>query len=200
MGAQEAVALGGDAHVGVGLLLAFGDVAALGEHLDDGAVLVGEPRPGHLAAVHEREALLHDPEAPRLDALGEMGFAVAIDDFGTGFSSIGTLRRMPFDTLKIDRSFLRADTDGRNQALVEAIARLGHVIGKVVVCEGVETEAQARALRGAGCDLLQGYHFGRPVPFDVLLGLPGVLEPPEGAPAREFPGEGLRSRGLRTCS
>jgi EAL domain-containing protein (putative c-di-GMP-specific phosphodiesterase class I) len=116
--------------------------------------------------------LVDDPDAAaiRLDALREAGFSTAIDDFGTGFSSLGALRRMPFHTLKIDRQFLSVDGDAKaNAELIGGIIRIGHAMGQTIVCEGVETGAQADLLARIGCDLLQGYHFGRPMPIDDLL-------------------------------
>ena len=111
-----------------------------------------------------------DLAAFRLDTLHELGFSTGLDDFGTGFSSIGYLRRMPFDTLKIDRSFLGTGTgDAPNLALIQSIVLLGHSIGKTIVFEGVETEPQAMLLASLGCDLLQGYHFGRPMPLAELI-------------------------------
>ena len=111
-----------------------------------------------------------DLAAFRLDALHDLGFSTGLDDFGTGFSSIGYLRRMPFDTLKIDRSFLGTGTgDAPNLALIQSIVLLGHSIGKMIVFEGVETEPQALLLASLGCDLLQGYHFSRPVPLAELV-------------------------------
>jgi diguanylate cyclase (GGDEF)-like protein len=114
-----------------------------------------------------------DSAAFCMDALHERGFSVALDDFGTGFSSIGYLRRMPFDEIKIDRSFLRPPGSGapapRNAKLIQTMIHLGHAIGKTVVFEGVETEEEADMLTGLGCDRLQGYHFGRPMTLRQLI-------------------------------
>jgi diguanylate cyclase (GGDEF)-like protein len=124
------------------------------------------------------ESVLVDrPEvaAYRLDALHEAGLSTAIDDFGTGFSSLGYLRRMPFRTLKIDRSFLKgavlqgAEPSRTPAELIAALVRLGHAMGHRTVCEGVETAEEAAMLAQLDCDLLQGYHFGRPMPLDDLL-------------------------------
>ena len=106
----------------------------------------------------------------RLELLHDVGFSTALDDFGTGFSSIGYLRNMPFDTLKIDRSFIDKDVIcKRNFELIRSIIHLGHSFGQKVVCEGVETEEQAQQLRTIGCDLFQGYHFGKPMPLAELI-------------------------------
>ncbi|HET7686350.1 MAG TPA: sensor domain-containing phosphodiesterase [Candidatus Limnocylindria bacterium] len=99
----------------------------------------------------------------RLEALRRLGVRVAIDDFGTGYSSLSYLRRLPLDAVKIDRSFVEQVTlDPRQAALVRGIVELCHALSLDTVAEGVETAEQARALVGLGCDLAQGYHFGRP--------------------------------------
>ena len=105
----------------------------------------------------------------RLAALRKVGVRVAIDDFGIGYSSLGYLRRLPLDAVKIDRSFIEHLTiDPRQAALVRAIVDLCRALGLDTVAEGVETSAQARRLVELGCDLAQGYHFGRPVPMPAL--------------------------------
>ena len=105
----------------------------------------------------------------RLRAMKSMGFGTALDDFGTGFSSIGYLRQMPFDSLKIDRSFLvEHGMETRNPALIKSVILMGQSLRQVVVCEGVETVDQAEMLRDLGCDMMQGYHFDRPLPIDTL--------------------------------
>ncbi|MEI7610985.1 MAG: EAL domain-containing protein, partial [Rhodospirillaceae bacterium] len=83
---------------------------------------------------------------------------------GTGYSSLGYLRRFPLRALKIDRSFVR-DVPGNADAaaLTEAIVAMAHRLKLVVVAEGVETPEQLEFLRDCGCDLLQGFHLGRPV-------------------------------------
>ena len=110
-----------------------------------------------------------DMAAFKLDLLHEAGFATSLDDFGTGFSSIGYLKRMPFNTLKIDKSFVPQDPeDAHALKMVHAIVMLGHSLGQTVVCEGIETGEQAQVLRDVGCDLLQGFHFARPMPITAL--------------------------------
>jgi len=89
---------------------------------------------------------------------------IAIDDFGTGYSSLYYLRDLPFDAIKIDRSFLKNITAPDGAAIADAVIAMAHALGKQVVAEGVEVPAQLAYLRMHGCDLAQGYHFGRPVP------------------------------------
>jgi EAL domain-containing protein (putative c-di-GMP-specific phosphodiesterase class I) len=106
----------------------------------------------------------------QLARLQRRGFSLALDDFGTGFSSIGYLTSMPFDTLKIDQGFLTKGEDlTKNLALIRSIVHLGHTMGKNVICEGVETQAQATALRDTGCNQLQGHFLARPMPLVGLV-------------------------------
>ncbi len=102
-----------------------------------------------------------------LSDLRRMGVRVAIDDFGTGFSSLAYLRELPFDVVKVDRSFVTGATeDPVSQAILEAVALIGRRIGVVVLAEGVETQGQRAWLVEAGFALGQGYLFGRPAPAD----------------------------------
>ena len=95
------------------------------------------------------------------------GIAVAIDDFGTGFSSLSYLDRLPADRLKIDRAFVSALDSGRAGArIAEMIVPLGRRLGMQVLAEGVETQSQAKILLQLGCDEVQGYLYGKPMPFD----------------------------------
>jgi EAL domain-containing protein (putative c-di-GMP-specific phosphodiesterase class I) len=115
--------------------------------------------------------LVSDPEmaVEKLTQLRAEGFSIALDDFGTGYSSIGYLKRMPFDKLKIDRSFvLSMEKDASAIAMVQNITGLAKALGLVVVAEGVETEVQANIVRLAGCDQMQGYFIGTPMPFEEI--------------------------------
>jgi diguanylate cyclase (GGDEF)-like protein/PAS domain S-box-containing protein len=104
-----------------------------------------------------------------LRAIRAMGVNIAIDDFGTGFSSLSYLSKLPVDTLKIDRTFVNDMTDGQQGLLVvSTIINLAHSLKLKVVAEGVETAEQSGLLRSLGCDEMQGYLFGRPVPRDVF--------------------------------
>jgi diguanylate cyclase (GGDEF)-like protein len=105
----------------------------------------------------------------RLHDIRAMGVKIAIDDFGTGFSSLSYLSRLPFDCLKIDQSFVRKlSTSSQDTAIVAAVLHMADGFGVSVVAEGVETLAEAQLLRKMGCDLVQGYYFGRPAPLAQL--------------------------------
>lgn len=100
-----------------------------------------------------------------LQRLDEMGVRIAIDDFGTGYSSLLYLKRIPASELKIDRGFVRElAQDGEDAAIVSAIIALGQTLNLKIVAEGVETTAQQDFLTRLGCDTLQGYLLGAPVP------------------------------------
>jgi diguanylate cyclase (GGDEF)-like protein len=108
--------------------------------------------------------LVDDPLAyEHLTALRAMGVSIAIDDFGTGYTSIGQLRNMPVDTLKIDRSFV-ASTEPAHRELVALMIRAAHTFGLTVVAEGVEEPAQLARLKAQDCDQAQGYLLYRPMP------------------------------------
>jgi PAS domain S-box-containing protein len=105
-----------------------------------------------------------------LQGLRALGCRIAIDDFGTGYSSLNYLVRLPVDTLKIDRSFVAMlERSPETVTLVANTIGLAHSLGLDVVAEGVETEEQAAHLRRLGCELLQGYLLGRPLPADAFV-------------------------------
>lgn len=115
-------------------------------------------------------AIMTDAETniAKLRELKDIGMALAVDDFGTGYSSLSYLKRFPIDTLKIDQSFV-ADLDSPDgAAIVDAILALSKTLNLRVIAEGIETQAQMDHLVAKNCDLLQGYHFSRPIyPEDV---------------------------------
>lgn len=114
----------------------------------------------------EHITLLQPAEGLRntLERLRQRGFQIALDDFGTGFASLTHLRQLPFDVLKIDRSFVTQVHSKREEsAIVLAMITLAHQLGKEVVAEGIETVAEHAWLREQGCDFGQGYHFARPM-------------------------------------
>ncbi|MEE1613018.1 bifunctional diguanylate cyclase/phosphodiesterase [Microvirga sp. CF3016] len=102
-----------------------------------------------------------------LRALCAEGVTIALDDFGTGYASLSHLKRFPVDAIKIDRTFVSGlETDADDAAIVRALLSLGHNLGIEVVAEGVESAFQATLLQRMSCDLVQGYHFGRPMPAE----------------------------------
>jgi len=122
--------------------------------------------PGRLVFELTETALLVDIEAAAsaMERLRTLGIRFALDDFGTGYSSLSYLKRLPFDYVKIDHSFTRGVTENTDdQAIIEAVLKLGEVLGFRVTGEGVETEAQLLFLRARGCTSVQGYYFSRPV-------------------------------------
>jgi EAL domain-containing protein (putative c-di-GMP-specific phosphodiesterase class I) len=126
--------------------------------------------------MHDLDAVADD-----LKELTEFGVKIAVDDFGTGYSSFGYVKRFPVSRLKIDQSFIRNMAEDRNDdAIVRAIIMLGHSLNISVVAEGVETEEQLGLLRAEGCDEVQGYLFGRPMPparfIDLLRGEQGLAK------------------------
>ncbi len=123
--------------------------------------------PSMLTLEITESTFMRDPEFTRttLLTLRDAGFTVSIDDFGTGYSSLGYLKRYPLDNLKIDISFIRdIATDADSRAIVSAIILMAHSLNLRTIAEGIETGEQLEILRELGCDLIQGYHYSRPVP------------------------------------
>jgi EAL domain-containing protein (putative c-di-GMP-specific phosphodiesterase class I) len=113
-----------------------------------------------------------DSVLDQLNQLRSMGVSIALDDFGTGYSSLAYLWKFPFDTVKIDRSFVsQMESEPKAAAIVDTITSLGKTLGLTITAEGVETLAQAKILREAGCDRAQGYWFGRPLPPEATNAL-----------------------------
>jgi len=122
--------------------------------------------PSQLELEVTESGLMQDPDhvALILTTLRDIGLTVAIDDFGTGYSSLAYLKTFPVGVLKIDRSFVRdLETDRSDKGIAEAILSMAAVLGMEVVAEGVENAAQAHILEVMGCQMAQGYHFGRPM-------------------------------------
>ena len=118
------------------------------------------------------ESLAFDiPEAvERLTPLRQLGVKISIDDFGTGYTSLSVLPRLPLDELKVDQQFVRAMlTSSASDAIVRSVLELAHRLGLSAVAEGVEDGALAERLAEYGYDVLQGYHFSRPVPEGELI-------------------------------
>ncbi|PYC16963.1 putative bifunctional diguanylate cyclase/phosphodiesterase [Pseudomonas mosselii] len=116
-------------------------------------------------AMRDADASLHV-----LQRLSDMGVDLSIDDFGTGYSSLMYLKRLPANELKIDRGFVRdLEQDSDDAAIVSAIVALGQALGLRIVAEGVETDRQQDFLTRLGCDSLQGYLLGQPVPPEQFM-------------------------------
>jgi diguanylate cyclase (GGDEF)-like protein len=112
----------------------------------------------------------HREVTEALHGLRAMGLHLAVDDFGTGYSSFSYLKHFPLDTLKIDRSFIREIAiQPDDAAITTAIIAMGHALGLRVIAEGVESEAHLTLLQSQGCDEVQGYLIGRPVPADRFV-------------------------------
>ncbi len=106
--------------------------------------------------------------AEQLAALDRAGFRIAVDDFGTGYSSLSQLHELPVDELKVDISFVRRIHEPSGRSMVHAIIQLAMALKLKTVAEGVEDEATAAVLRELGADVLQGYHFGKPMPREAF--------------------------------
>jgi diguanylate cyclase (GGDEF)-like protein len=130
-------------------------------------------------------------ERPTLLELRRLGVKLAIDDFGIGYSSLGQLSALPFDSLKVDRSFIAGlGLDEGASEIVRSILQLGHSLGRTTVAEAVETPAQLQWLREAGCDVVQGNALAEPMPADAVDALLERLEAGTSA-ARPQTGEPL---------
>jgi EAL domain-containing protein (putative c-di-GMP-specific phosphodiesterase class I) len=124
-------------------------------------------RPDRLELEITESVLLRDDPATlqTLHRLRALGVRIALDDFGTAFASLSYLRSFPFDTIKIDRSFVREVPQRADcAAIIEAMAGLAKKLQMLTVAEGIETQQQATAAEIAGCDQLQGFLFSRPLP------------------------------------
>jgi EAL domain-containing protein (putative c-di-GMP-specific phosphodiesterase class I) len=137
----------------------------------------------HLELTESRQ-LSQDPLVrQRLAELKELGLRLAMDDYGTGASTLGHLKELPFDLLKIDRTFVAALSESEpDRRIVQAIVAMGQSLGLEVVAEGVETVEQAQTLREMGCTYGQGLLFGPPSTSGELVpGTGGALPLPRGA-------------------
>ena len=139
----------------------------------------------HLTLEITETTAMHDADASLtvLQRLSDMGVDLSIDDFGTGYSSLMYLKRLPANELKIDRGFVRdLEQDSDDAAIVSAIVALGQALGLRIVAEGVETDGQQDFLTRLGCDSLQGYLLGQPVPAEQFMNNLQVLRESSPAP------------------
>lgn len=138
------------------------------------AIAVSGIDPSTLSLEITESVLMDDPElaVAILHALRALGVRLSIDDFGKGHSSLGYLKSLPVDCVKIDRTFIGGlDCDPDDSAIVSAVVGLGHALGLTVTAEGVETPEQLDRLRSLGCDIGQGFYFARPQPSEVSAAL-----------------------------
>lgn len=129
-------------------------------------------KPSRLLLEVSEAAMFHDAKVglSNLDGLREMGTRIALDDFGTGYSSLGRLKELPIDVIKLDKLFVDDIAgDQAAQAMAAAMIRLGHVLKKEIIAEGIETGPQCDRLTRVGCDFGQGYFLARPMPQDECL-------------------------------
>jgi diguanylate cyclase (GGDEF)-like protein/PAS domain S-box-containing protein len=127
--------------------------------------------PASLSLEITESALMEDSDTTlaTLSEVKSLGVGLVLDDFGTGFSSLGYLRRFPFDSLKIDRAFIeRLVSEPGDRAIVGAVTEIAEALGLILVAEGVETEAQLEILRELGCHFAQGFLFARPLPASEM--------------------------------
>ena len=140
--------------------------------------------PGRLEIEITETVLIQSTEdaLSTLRQLDDVGVRIAMDDFGIGYSSLSYLRNFPFDTIKIDQSFVRGLTDDSDcGAIVRAITSLARSLAMTTTAEGVETEQQRQKLREMGCTEMQGFLFSRPQPVAEIVRL--FLSHPETANA-----------------
>jgi len=142
------------------------------------AQVVGQALARHAVAPHRLEVeltesgLMQDPEQAVRDlhAIRALGVGLAVDDFGTGYSSLAYLTRLPLTTLKIDRSFIRdVHTSDRSRAVAAAVVGLGANLNLQVIAEGVEFQAQREELLRLGCQIHQGFLYGKAVPMEEAV-------------------------------
>jgi EAL domain-containing protein (putative c-di-GMP-specific phosphodiesterase class I) len=147
--------------------------------------------PTFLALEVTESSIMINAEQARatLERLRAMNVRLEIDDFGTGYSSLNYLQRLPFDTLKIDRSFVRELREGSDGLdIAKAIVEMAHSLRLQVIAEGVETEEQLYLLRELNCNFVQGYLFSRPVTGQAAGKLyRGIHQPSLTSPASNRP-------------
>jgi diguanylate cyclase (GGDEF)-like protein/PAS domain S-box-containing protein len=134
-----------------------------------------------------------------ISSLKAIGLKLALDDFGTGYSSLSYLQRVPFDKIKIDRSFVTGATDpaSRNAALIRAMVGLASDLKMQTTAEGVETQEELALVRNLGCSLVQGYIFGKPMPADEAIEL--AAKGAATLPTAQFPPREPRVRIIRAA-
>jgi EAL domain-containing protein (putative c-di-GMP-specific phosphodiesterase class I) len=121
---------------------------------------------------------MENPEyaAQMLTRMRELGVGLSLDDFGTGHSSLAYLQRFPFDTIKIDQSFVRANGKGARPVILRSIISLAHDLSMDVIAEGAERDSDVAELYQLGCEYAQGYVFGEPMTPEKAIALVGQTQ------------------------
>lgn len=132
-------------------------------------------RPERLEIEVTESIFLRDASVARnaLEQAMALGCSIALDDFGTGYSSLGYLRKLRFSTIKVDRTFVQGAGQGSNEslAIINAVVAMAKSLNMTTTAEGVENAEEADLIRNLGCDKIQGFHFGRPMPKEDVLRL-----------------------------
>jgi EAL domain-containing protein (putative c-di-GMP-specific phosphodiesterase class I) len=169
---QEWRAIGGDdVHLSINISPQYLDRGDFFERLKEVLLRHNVP-PSQIEVEVTENICIRNPQVAigQLEKLCQLGVSVAIDDFGTGFSSLSYLHRFPIHTIKIDRSFVMEIQDAEGQyPVVLAIVAIAKGLGLNLVAEGVETEVQSRYLQDAGCKIMQGYLYYRPMSLSNLI-------------------------------
>lgn len=137
--------------------------------VDDTIARTGIP-PNYLDLEITESMLVGNPQnvIDTLDTLGQMGVTLTLDDFGTGYSSLSYLTRLPFHTIKIDRSFIQHIDEKPRRGIVQAIVAIAHSLGMRTIAEGVETPLQLSILREIGCEEIQGFYIAKPLDANAI--------------------------------
>jgi diguanylate cyclase (GGDEF)-like protein len=154
--------------------------------------------PPHLLKLEVTESVFMDSNSRRVrdcfQAIADLGVRLSIDDFGTGYSSLSYLSALPFSELKIDRSFVAGiDTSSNRQKLLQGIIGLARGLNMATVIEGAETQAEVLMLQALGCQLVQGFHFARPQPYEAWPAMIARIE--DGAGATPVTGHAVAAVG-----
>ena len=119
--------------------------------------------------ISESIVLASESAASTLGSLSELGVSIAIDAFGTGYAAFAQIQELPFNIVKIDKSFVQSiETGSVSEAIVRSIVNMARVLDFLVVAEGVEPKAELEIIRDTGCNAVQGYYLCKPLPSEEL--------------------------------